>query len=333
MSWRSFRAVRLWRTGDSFRAVRLWRTGDSFRAVRLWRTGDSLFSRADVWMLALSLGACVPSGSAPPYDAGPAPSATANRPSLNVMTAPFEDNFDRPDGAAEPPADAAVLLPGPERPDGARGKDGEAGLSTATALFADGAAEGAAPAPTGPALGTNWVAIRTNAWRIENGQLCGQNAHNHPVWLTKVLPQNARIEFDAVSFSDEGDLKAEVWGDGRSAASGASYNNATSYLTIFGGWKNTTHGIARLDEHGKDRKVIQIDRNSDDPRERPVVKGQVYRFKVERTDGKTVRWSVDGLEMLNFVDAQPLVGEGHDHFGFNEWEAKVCFDNVKVTPL
>ena len=31
--------------------------------------------------------------------------------------------------------------------------------------------------------------------------------------------------------------------------------------------------------------------------------------------------------------AQPLAGAGHDHFGFNEWEVKTCYDNVKVTPL
>ena len=31
--------------------------------------------------------------------------------------------------------------------------------------------------------------------------------------------------------------------------------------------------------------------------------------------------------------AAPLAGVGHDHFGFNDWEAKVCFDNVRVTPL
>jgi hypothetical protein len=63
------------------------------------------------------------------------------------------------------------------------------------------------------------------------------------------------------------------------------------------------------------------------------VKGQVYRFKVERTDGKTVRFSVDGVEYHSFIDAQPLAGAGHDHFGFNEWEVKTCYDNVKVTPL
>lgn len=273
--------------------------------------------------------ACVPSGSAPPYDAGtssvtPTPSF---RPSVNVMTSVFEDNFDRPDGGAAE-ADAA-LLPTPDggaaTADGG-GDAGEGGL-LATALREAQAPERASN------LGPNWVQIRTSAWRIENGKLCGQGAHNHGVWLTKVLPVNARIEFDAMSTSDDGDLKTEVWGDGQSAATGVSYNNATSYLAILGGWKNTLHVLARLNEHGTDRKEIKVDKDSDDPRQKPVIKGQVYRFKVERTDGKTVRWSVDGVEYHSFVDANPLAGAGHDHFGFNEWEAKTCYDNVKVTPL
>ena len=28
-----------------------------------------------------------------------------------------------------------------------------------------------------------------------------------------------------------------------------------------------------------------------------------------------------------------VAGAGHEHFGLNEWEAPVCFDNLKVTPL
>jgi len=28
-----------------------------------------------------------------------------------------------------------------------------------------------------------------------------------------------------------------------------------------------------------------------------------------------------------------LTGVGHDHFGFNDWDVKVCFDNVRVVPL
>jgi hypothetical protein len=308
------------------------------------------------WGLALWTSAtavsCVPSGSAPPYDAGSAsPTATAAyKPSLNVMTQPFEDSFTRPDGGdgewapfTRTGPDAAALAP-PIRLDGAAAEDARAGdgaaASAANAAGQDaeaGPAEAGKPdagPPAGPSnLGPNWIQAKTSAWKVENGKLCGQGAKNHPVWLNKVLPVNARIEFDAVTYSDDGDLKCEVWGDGQGYARGTSYTDATSYLAIMGGWKNTLHVLARLNEHGEDRKVLPVDATSDDPRQRPVVKGQVYHFMVERTDGKTVRFSIDGLEYLKWADTSPLAGQGHDHFGFNEWEARVCFDNVKVTPL
>ena len=282
--------------------------------------------KARIAILLGAASACVPSGSAPPYDAGTT-AATASpsfRPSINVMTEPFEDNFDRPD-AAEEPAEKAE-------------KSGDAGAGAGADAGADaGELDGGAPdaeAHVAPSnLGPNWIQVKTNAWRVENGKLCGKGAHNHPVWLNRTLPINARIEFDAVAYGDDGDLKCEVWGDGRSFATGTSYTNATSYLAILGGWHNTLHVLARLNEHGQDRKELPVDKNSDDPRERPVVKGQTYHFKIERTDGKTVHFSVDGLEYHKWTDPSPLVGQGHDHFGFNEWEAKVCFDNVKVTPL
>lgn len=285
----------------------------------------------------LGLAACVPTGSAPPYDAGVSttPTAPAFKPSVNVMTSVFEDTFDRPDAGGGDDAGAAGLLP--DAAVSAR----DSGASDAGALAAGDGGDAGGPfalkeeaaAPVTDNLGPNWKQVKTNAWRIENGKLCAQGAHNHGVWLQKTLPINARIEFDAMSTSEDGDLKAEVWGDGASGATGVSYNNATSYLAILGGWKNTLHVLARLNEHGQDRKEIKVDKDSDDPRQRPVVKGQVYRFKIERTDGKTVHFSVDGVEYHSFVDPQPLVGAGHDHFGFNEWEVKTCYDNVKVTPL
>lgn len=177
--------------------------------------------------------------------------------------------------------------------------------------------------------GPDWTQTGTHAWQIEEGRLCGQSAKNHGIWLNRTLPVNARFEFDAVSYSPEGDLKAEFWGDGRSNANA----DATSYLTIFGGWQNKVHALARLNEHGADRKAIDVDDTSDDPRQRRVNVGQVYRFKVERSDGRTVRWSVDGLELFSFVDPAPLSGTGHDRFGFNGWRAKVCFDNVRIVAL
>lgn len=289
-------------------------------------------------------GACVPTGSAPPFDAGPAPSATATyKPSVNVMTAAFEDTFDRPAASPSPSASGEGTT-GVPSPDAALGADARAkatGDAAGQALLSTDAGEadptlrkeaddGGAPASN---LGPSWTAPRTSAWRIENGRLCGENAHNHGVWLNRTLPVNARIEFDAYALTETGDLKAEIWGDGHTFATGTSYTNATSYLAILGGWKNSLHALARLNEHGTDRKTITVDKDSDDPRQREVVRGQLYQFKIERTDGKTVRVSVNGVEYFSWADPAPLAGQGHDHFGFNDWEAKVCFDNVKVTPL
>ena len=259
---------------------------------------------------ALLTGACVPSGSAGPQDAGvssssasharaPAPVPTFT-PSSDIMKANYESDFDHVDAAP-------VALGGDEG--------------------------GVRPAGVDVEVIPDWTTSSPASWHVEGGKLCGEHAANHGIWLKRVLPVNARIEFDAISHSPEGDLKAEYWGDGHSHATARSYTNATSYLTIFGGWHNQFHVLARLDEHGNDRKEIKVDPASDDPREKPVTAGQSYHFKVERTDGKTMRWWVDGNEMLTWNDSAPLSGAGHDHFGFNDWEVKVCFDNVKVMPL
>ncbi len=179
-------------------------------------------------------------------------------------------------------------------------------------------------------LGAAWRAT-SSAWNLSEGRLCGQNARNHPVWLARRLPVNARIEFQASS--ETSDIKAEFWGDGRSAATGQSYSDATSYLTIFGGWQNRFHVLARIDEHAPDRREIKLVPGEADFTRSTVVPWRVYQFQVERRDGRTVRWRVDGVELLTYNDAQPLLGPGHEHFGFNDWQARVCFDNLQVTPL
>jgi hypothetical protein len=276
--------------------------------------------RALPWSIALAgwvAAGCVPSGSAGPQDSGapprnpeaPTTAAPLTPPpvSAEVMRAPFEDDFSKGGPAA------VVAIPTPS------GSASAAPASSAPPGFVE-------PSP-------DWMTTAPGIWRIENGRLCGEHAKNHGIWLKRVLPVNARIEFDAISDAQDGDLKAEYWGDGRSYATALSYTNATSYLTIFGGWHNKFHVLARINEHGNDRKEITVDPNSDDIREKPVSAGQIYHFKVERTDGKTVKWSINGEEMLTFPDSAPLAGVGHDHFGFNDWDVKVCFDNVKVVPL
>jgi hypothetical protein len=183
-----------------------------------------------------------------------------------------------------------------------------------------------------PTLGPNWR-ITTGRWRIDGGKVCASGARNHPVWLKRRLPTNAIIEFDATSGSPDGDLKAEFWGDGRSGATSASYTNATSYLTIFGGWKNRYHVLARIDEHAKDRPELSLDANTTEVKRKPVEANRSYHFRVERSDGRTVQWSVDGEPILAYPDAEPLVGPGHEHFGFNNWEVPVCFDNLTIKAL
>jgi len=181
-------------------------------------------------------------------------------------------------------------------------------------------------------LGPDWRAT-SSAWALSEGRLCGQNARNHPIWLARRLPTNASVEFQASSESPDGDIKAEFWGDGRSAASGQSYTDATSYLTIFGGWQNHFHVLARIDEHAPDRREIKLIPGEADFSRSTVAPRRVYQFHVERRDGRTVRWRVDGVELLTYPDSQPLLGVGHEHFGFNDWQVRVCFDNLRVSPL
>jgi hypothetical protein len=181
-------------------------------------------------------------------------------------------------------------------------------------------------------LGDDYFATG-DQFRIKAGRLCVKGARNHPLWLRHRLPTNARISVEAESQSDEGDVKLEAWGDGRAAATRITYNDATSYLAIFGGWKNRYHVLARLDEHAPDRPQVPIEPGSDDPRQQPVLQGRRYRLKLERSDGRTLRFWVDDVEMLSFTDPQPLAGVGHDHFAFNDWETPVCFDHLLVEPL
>lgn len=181
-------------------------------------------------------------------------------------------------------------------------------------------------------LGSEWR-LTGSGWKVSEGQLCGSKARNHPAWLARKLPVNARIEFDAKSASTDGDIKVEVWGDGARFASSLSYNDATSYVVIFGGWKNRYHVLARLDEHGEDRKEVELVEDATTLRTRKVEPDKTYHFTIERSDGRTVKWSVDGETIHAFDDESPLFGEGHDHFGFNDWDVPVCFDNLVITPL
>jgi hypothetical protein len=170
-------------------------------------------------------------------------------------------------------------------------------------------------------LGPSWFASGEGA-SIEEGKLVVQDLRNHPVWLTLALPGDVRVEFDAWAQSEEGDIKVELAGDGRSFATTMNYV-ATGYVLVFGGWNNTLSAIARQDEHGRDRVTTT---------EFKVQEGKRYHFVLTRT-GAELHWEIDGQEVLTLEDAEPLRGEGHDHFAFSGWEAKTRFDNLIIEAL
>jgi hypothetical protein len=170
-------------------------------------------------------------------------------------------------------------------------------------------------------LGDDWNNTGAN-WRIEDGALSIRGARNRPLWLRRVLPRDVRIEFDVRSESPDGDIKVEVFGDGESRATTESYT-ATSYVVIFGGWGNSLNVLARMNEHGDDRV---------EGPPRPVEPGRRYHMRIERSGSRIAAWVDDEL-LVEMTDEDPLEGRGHDHFGFNDWNAQVYFDDLVITPL
>jgi hypothetical protein len=160
------------------------------------------------------------------------------------------------------------------------------------------------------------------AVRLENGALTIERAHNHPVWLRRPIPADATIEFDAWTDSPDGDVKVEVWGDGRSAHTGPleSAYDASGYVFIHGGWKNTRSVLARQEEHGPGVAARE------GPRVEP---GRRYHWQIRRKGGEIV-WSIDGVPFLTLNDPAPLRGPGNAYFGFSGWEARTHFANLRI---
>ena len=203
-----------------------------------------------------------------------------------------------------------VLLPGCKKRPRTRALPAEAGLSGGKLLFEDDFEKG---------LG-KWEPEGSN-WKVVQGRLYTGDApnENKGVWLsTPALPPNVRIEFTATSVKGnnpafEGDIKCEFGGEAKEHAAG--------YIVIFGGWKNTLSSIAKKDEHGEGRLVVDGARR--------VEEGRTYAFAVVRL-GDQIKWYLDGELFLTARDAEPLAGGA---FGFNNWNSRVYFDNVRVFSL
>lgn len=166
-------------------------------------------------------------------------------------------------------------------------------------------------------------------WVVYGGRLRVAKAYNHPLWLKRRLPRNVVIELDTTAYTKDGDIKVELYGDGHSFVDHRGAYKSTGYVLCLGAWKNTKSFIARQLEHppkGREREFMAVRTDF------RVKVGRTYHWRIVR-QGQEIKWDIDGQPFLSFVDRRPLSGKGHDHFGFNNWESEVAFDNLVIRPL
>jgi hypothetical protein len=205
-------------------------------------------------------------------------------------------------------------------------------------------------------------------WRIVDGQLYSPGVGNNPLWLKARLPPDARVEFDVRSEGPDGDVKWEMYGDGR--------NHSTGYVFLFGAWRNRESRICKLDEHAPSqdeararlaatarpyprqmtfvealgapfsrwsarRDLEKMEKGQYWQRDTPfvvkrsdllVARGRTYHMLVTKQGGR-IRWEIDGQLALEMVDPAPLSGSGNDRFGFSSWANDTYFDNLRITAL
>jgi hypothetical protein len=178
-------------------------------------------------------------------------------------------------------------------------------------------------------VGPTWLdTSEGSAYRIVGGKLVAARAYNHPLWLQRRLPSNVVIEFDVMSKSPAGDIKVEMFGDGKSYDPDKGRYDPTSYLIIFGGWGNSSSVIGRLGEHDDAVKAAKMRGQQDPPHVQP---GRTYHFKITRKNGN-IDWQIDGTPFLSYADPAPLAGADHEYFAINDWEAELVFDNLRIRP-
>lgn len=216
-------------------------------------------------------------------------------------------------------------------------------------------------------LGDAWWS-NGGLWRIVDGQLFSPGVGNNPLWLKARLPPDVRVEFDVRSEGLDGDVKWEMYGDGR--------NHSTGYVFLFGAWRNRESRICKLDEHALTQEEIRaqlaaaarpfprqmdlmeriqapfarwsarrdlsrLEKGEYFGRETPFVvkrleakveRSRTYHVVVTKQGGR-IRWEMDGQLFLEMTDPAPLSGSGHDRFGFSSWANDTWFDNLKITSL
>lgn len=160
-------------------------------------------------------------------------------------------------------------------------------------------------------LGPDWR-VSGGQWWIDHGAVFSPGANNAPLFLEVNLPADVVVEVDVKSETDAVDSKIELMTDG--------FRHQSGYIFILGGWSNRLSVIARLDEHGDDRKVRQPT---------GATSGRWYHWRISKRGGE-LTWLIDGQPYLAFHDPQPLDGPGHNRLAFSNWQNQVRYDNLRI---
>jgi hypothetical protein len=170
------------------------------------------------------------------------------------------------------------------------------------------------------------------SYRIENHRLVFSMAHNHPLWLKRRLPDDVRIDLDVTPLSTDGDVKVELFGDGKSYESDEAVRKDlqytdTGYVFIFGGWRNSLSTLVKQFEH-----AWQRDRTVPVRRDVHVEANHTYHWTIFRQGGH-LAWFMDKQPFMTWDDPEPLKGEGHDRFCFTGWETGAAYEHLRIAPL
>jgi len=172
-------------------------------------------------------------------------------------------------------------------------------------------------------LSANWRQ-KAGVWHCASGSLTSKEAFVKGVgdgdwgcWLARTLPQRVRVEFDAHIIARGGVVCVEL--DADPAPDGGTSPSGTGYVLIFGdtgGKSGIQRGMRQLGSLG-----------GGGVQPRP---GDVHHMVVQRTDGQTLEWFVDGQLHLRAVDSAPKSG---GWLGFRHQEGAVSYDNLKIFDL
>lgn len=158
-------------------------------------------------------------------------------------------------------------------------------------------------------LGDNWRSL-TGKWHIADGKLtCGKVSENKILLKNKVAGFQ-RVTFDAATNDKRPcDLSTFIHSGPEAVDCG--------YFLQFGGSGNTFNSLRRNGVFTLCTCKQQF-----------IEPGKTHKIVAE-FDGAAARLTVDGVLILEYLDAAPLHGQGHDQLGFCIWTSGTI-DNVRV---